>query len=374
MTTVHLIYPHGLAISCPDAIGRNLGRRLESWFDVKYYDWRDTRVIRPGPDDVLLGHPHPAPRTIFRRSARRGGWRRILILAPFNSGDLGQVAFLDRTIVRSDLYLAISGNHWFDGIGRTDVAHWSPKMRRLDLAIDRADFPRVKTAFSRPGERKFVYIGNANACKNVGFLESIARHARRHEISWIGAGSYGASPLRTLGRLDFSEPEVQRLLAEFDFLLTVGSADANPATILEAMAWGLVPVCTQESGYRGYTGIINVPLDDVAGAVAVLDRLQEASEYELRKLVAANDELLEGHFNWKRFSEEVRATIVQDGSPDLCRPALSSVFRLRWAEVCGPHSMAWPRNFARLWGSRARRRLRGLMATQSTGRSSNGFS
>src|SRR5512132_2659791 len=84
VTTIHLVYPHGPSISCPDAIGRHLGERLRPHFQVLQYDWDETRALEPGPDDVLLGHPHPAPWTIFRRSARKAGWRRIVPMTPFN--------------------------------------------------------------------------------------------------------------------------------------------------------------------------------------------------------------------------------------------------------------------------------------------------
>ena len=55
MTTVHLIYPHGSRISCPDAIGRNVGNRLREQFEVKQYNWDDIGVLHPGSDDILIG-------------------------------------------------------------------------------------------------------------------------------------------------------------------------------------------------------------------------------------------------------------------------------------------------------------------------------
>src|SRR6185503_18178356 len=80
---VHLVYPHGDRISCPDAIGRHTAAGLRaSGYQVVAHDWDETGVIRPDPGDVLIGHPHPAPWTIFRRSAQRPGWRRVLLLSP----------------------------------------------------------------------------------------------------------------------------------------------------------------------------------------------------------------------------------------------------------------------------------------------------
>ena len=44
-------------------------------------------------------------------------------------------------------------------------------------------------------------------------------------------------------------------------MITLGSADANPTTILEAMAWGLIPVCSVQSGYEGFSSIRNISID-----------------------------------------------------------------------------------------------------------------
>src|SRR3990172_12895740 len=108
------------------------------------------------------------------------------------------------------------------------------------------------------------------------------------EISWGGSAKDGIPGLEPLGRLDFASEHGRAIVAEHDFLLTVGSSDSNPATILEAAAWGLVPVCTRESGYAGYDGIPNVPLDGMEGAVEILRELQQLSEERLEEMRAAN--------------------------------------------------------------------------------------
>jgi hypothetical protein len=373
VTTVHLVYPHGPAISCPDAIGRNVGERLKKWFNVKYYDWSDTRVIKPGTDDVLLGHPHAAPMTVFRRSARQDGWRRILVMTPFNASEVGQVAFLNRIVRRSDLYLAITGDYWFDQVRNSALVHWYPKMRQLDIGIDREAFPRLKKKFNPPGHRRFVYIGNASRAKNISYLRSIARLAPQHEVWWIGAEEK-EDVIRRVRRLDFSAPASQEFLAHFDFLLTVGSADANPATILEAMAWGLIPACTKESGYTGIPGIFNVPLGDVRGAIAVLDHLQALPEHMLGQLVAENDELLESRFNWDAVTDSIRGAIVSDESPETATASPSTAARLLYAALSGPHSVVRPKNLARFGGSVAKRRVFASDPGRAAGRGLEGAS
>jgi glycosyltransferase involved in cell wall biosynthesis len=331
-------------LSCPDAIGRKLGEHLRARHDVRQYDWDDTRAITPGSDAVLLGHAHPAPWTIFRRSAARPGWRRILPLSPYSHGDNYQVAFLDRTIHRADLYLAITGNRWFETVGDSAFAHWRPKMVHVDLAVDRTDFPRVKGAFAEQGRRRFLYIGHTRWYKNTDYLSTIAALMPEADFSWIGHGGRPIAGLKALGRWNFATEEARRLVAEHDFLVTAGSSDANPTTILEAMAWGLIPVCTPESGYRGLAGVPNIPLDDAHAAVAILRELQAAPSARLEELRAMNDAALEEHFNWERFCHVVAEAIESDASPD-CRPApVGRWLGIRWADLVSPYSFVRPTN------------------------------
>lgn len=345
MTTVHFVYPHEPKISSPHAIGRKVAERLRAGgYEVVQYDWNETRVLEPGPDDVLVGHPHPAPWTIFRRSARRRGWKRVLLMLPYNHRDLVQVAFADSFLRRCDLLLAITGNFWFETVGMSDLSHWRPKMIHVDLAVDRADFPRVKSSFNPPGKRRFLYIGHTLWYKNPAYLSQIARAMPEAEIAWMGSSQRGIPGLLSLGRHDFATDEARALVAGYDFLLTVGSSDSNPATILEAAAWGLVPVCTRESGYAGYPGIPNVPLDDVRGAVETLRGLEEAPAERLEELRAANDRLLDTHFTWDRFAAQVIDAIESDASPELGREPLARKVRLRWAALRSPYSVVRPPN------------------------------
>ena len=345
MTTVHLVYPHGARISAPHAIGRKLGERLAGRYRVVYHDVDEARTIEPGPDEVLLGHPRPAPWTVFRRSARRRGWRRVLAMFPYNHGDLWQVSFANPIVRRCDLVLAITGNHWFETIDASPFRHWRPKMIHLDLAVDPVDFPRVKHAFAPPGRRRFLYVGHTLWYKNTAFLGEIARRMPETEIGWCGTGAK-IPHLVPHGRVDFSTPEGRAVITAYDFLLTVGRADSNPTTILEAAAWGLVPVCTPESGYAGHAGIPTVPLGDAASAVVVLRDLQHASGARLEALRAANDAALRTHFTWERFAGQVAAAIESSASPPLGPEPRWERVRLQLAALASPYSPIRPRS---LW-------------------------
>ena len=113
--------------------------------------------------------------------------------------------------------------------------HWEPKIIHLDLAVDRSDFPFIKENFSPVGKRRFLYIGHTAWCKNISFLEKLADQLPKIDFAWIG-GNQSLKNIKGLGKLDFSNLEAKELVQKYDFLITVGSADANPITILGAMA------------------------------------------------------------------------------------------------------------------------------------------
>src|SRR5205814_9445177 len=142
----------------------------------------------------------------------------------------------------------------------------------------------------------------------------------------------------------------KQIIADNDFLITVGTSDPNPTTILEAMGWGLIPVCTPQSGYHGNPGIINIPLNNVTAVVSQLRELQAAPEAELVDRQHVNWKELDQHFNWDRFTNQVIDAIESNESPALLSEPLKRRAQLRWAALTSPFSMIRPTNFARFWG------------------------
>lgn len=312
---IHLIYPHNDRISTPDVIGRKLEEFLSKKYEVILYDWDEKTTITPGNNDALVGHPNPIQDTVFRNSVKKSGWRRKLLLCPFVP-DARQVSFIDEIIPYCDKYLTITGEYWFAQIKDSPFAHWLPKMVHMDLAVEKGYFPFIKKTFNPPGKRKFLYIGSLVWFKNVSYLSQLAAALPDIEFSWIGNG-YGIKNLKSLGYQDFKSPDALRLIEEHDFMITVGVSDANPTTILESMAWGLIPVCTRESGYFSFDSIKNIPLNDVLSATRILENLNHMPVAELKKIQELNIGLIDTRFNWKRFSEQVAIEIENTDSPSL---------------------------------------------------------
>jgi len=332
MSTVHFIYPRDLSRNdTPFAIGNELGRRLQADYPVRFHDWRSTERLDIGPGDVLIGHPHRRRHTAFQQGLATPALRRRLVLAPYVP-DLRQVAWLDPIVSRCDLFLAITGRYWFERIAESSLRRWAPKMRHVDLAVDRARFAPLPRQFNPPGRRRFVYIGHTAHNKNVGYLAALQSACPETRFGWIGrAGRRGIAGVEAFGILDFAQTASRAILSKFDFLLTVGRCDANPTTILEAIAWGLVPVCTPQSGYDGQAGIVNLPLDDLPAAVARLRMLQECPTQELLTLQAEGRAALDSHFHWDRVYAQVRDAIESTESPLLQPPD----WRHRWRLLPG---------------------------------------
>lgn len=351
---VHLVYPHSSRISTPDAIGRELGRRLEARYEVIYHDWFEKGVIRPEPGDVLLGHPHPHPNSVFRRSLRQEGWSRRLMMAPFHHGDLRQIAFEDPIVPSCDLFLAITGPYWFRTIGESSCSHWRPKMIPLEHAVDRSDFPPVKNSFAAPGKRRVLYVGHSGRGKGTRYLAEIAALLPQTEFGWMGRGR-PIPGLTSMGFTDFSSQAGKDLVSQFDFLMMTGNADSNPTTILEAMAWGLLPICTPTCGYEGIRGITNVPNDDAPAAAAIVRRLLYTDESDLIATQSANWQLLEKHYNWDRFAADVTNAIESTQSPLLPPESLKRRLLFTFYDITSPYGRVAYGRLGRL-ASRLRRR------------------
>lgn len=330
VSRVHLVYPHAERISAPDSIGRKLAQRLSSRYEVVLHDWHWRYRIDPKPGDILVGHPHPDPGTVFRMSAVRAGWNRVLMLCPYNE-DLDQWAYLELVIGRCDQYLAICGPYWWDRLDRSVFSHWRPKMVRLDMAIDAGDFPLVKSSFNPAGRRRFVYIGNSLPMKNVQYLGSLAERLPGTEFARIGPARTRIAGVVDHGRRDFGDPNDLALIRDFDFLIMPSRIDANPTTILEAMAWGLIPVCTPQCGYEDVPGIINIPLDAPDHAASVIRELQELPDSRLLDLQEANRRRVVREFTWDRFAATVIGAIESAESPPISTPDRERRLQFAWA-------------------------------------------
>jgi hypothetical protein len=354
--TIHLCYPCSNRIRTPDAIGAHLALHLRRHYPVVVHNWDAAYRIEPEPGDVLLGHAHPAPLSVFRRSMRHTAWRRVILMQPFNHS-LAQLAWLQPMVERCDWFLAITGDYWITTLASSAFASWKPKMIRLDLAVDTRHFPLLKTSYAPPGRRSFLYVGGRGAGKNTGYLQALAQAYGAERFATAGARIPG---LHCHGQLDFAQASAQALLRGHDCLLMTSDADANPTTLLEAMAWGLVPMATQRCGYLDEPGIAALPLANVAAGCAALRTLDWLPDAELKRRASFNRQRVQQHYHWERFGQRVLHTIERPDRGGAVRTPAATWLQLAAASAASPHSPLRPRQWRALpgamlaWHQRAR--------------------
>lgn len=309
---IHLVYPVNLKkISAPWSLGNNLYNFLiNKGLKVKIYQWTSYEKIKPNHGDILIGHAHPNPLTCMRRSINDKKWLKKILLQPYNE-DPHQMSYLNNIINNCDFFISITGEYWFNRIENTIFSTWKKKMIRIDMGINQNDFPQIKTNFNQPGKRKFLYIGNDykfnNFAKNLPYLNKIIA-SYGHNYFGI-AGNKKVNLAKFHGWLDFKTNMAKDIIKNYDFYLIVSKNDANPTTILESMAWGLIPICTKECGYYNNNGIINLPLDNLDEALKVLEQHQYISKFELEKKQKYNFEQLKSRFNWEIICQKIYETI-----------------------------------------------------------------
>ena len=118
--SIHLVYPVNFSKkSAPWSIGNNLYQQLKKIDEVKIYQWTSYEKINPKKGDILIGHAHPNPYTVFRRSLNNTNWKKKILIQPFNS-DPYQMSYLFSCIDQCDIFFAITGKYWFDNIDTSE--------------------------------------------------------------------------------------------------------------------------------------------------------------------------------------------------------------------------------------------------------------
>ena len=324
--TIHLVYPHDKRrrAKAPWSIGYNLATGLRKrGHQVRGYDWDEQLCVYPdGPDDILIGHPHPEPGKCFRTSMV-APWKKVCSIAPWNGSEEYR---RDQEYVwgKVDHHFAICGEGWWeyeydrfyrygnwekvneqmDYGGEVGPAHRVP-ITRLDMAIDPQYFPPLKPSYNPPGERQFLYIGCTVPIKGTEYLGELVGKTKPGE-PFFGHIGYGHIPSATAhGYLDLTTHEGRAIVSQYDFLIMPGIHDANPTTVLEAMAWGLIPVLSTGCGYvdgdyYGYKLARDIEKDSV-----LISQLQRADETTLVGLAHRNREMVTGRYTWQRFVNTV---------------------------------------------------------------------
>ena len=310
--TAHLIYPFDLKKNInPWSIGNNISIALKDKYKIKNYYWTSIEKIYPKKGDILIGHCHPNPFTVFRRSIKNKNWKKKIIIQPYNE-DPKQVSHLYDVIKECDHFLAICGEYWYKRISKSKFRSWKKKITQIDLGLDVKLYPKTKKKFNKINERKFLYVGNDysynNYAKNLTYLKKISQLIGENKFASIGNKSIGK--IKHYGWLNLQNKKSLNIIKKYDFLIQTSNYDANPSTVLESLSWGLIPVITPQCGYKKEKSIINIPLNKANMACSIINNLQEVSDQKLKKLQSENWKILKKFYSWTKFRKTIRKIVL----------------------------------------------------------------
>lgn len=320
---LHFVYafsPDSPQLQSPYCITRNLYRYLQPKCDLIYHLWDAHKTIGLLPDDILIGHPHYDPDTTMQRVFRQNlRCKARCLIHPFHHRRVGDNWPFDFMAREADKIFSICGPYWYDTIESTQFAHWKPKMVRLDMAVDTAHFPFLRQeagpmSFNPPGHRKLVYIGSSMPQKNLGYMVQLMSKMPDIKLHWYGGSS--DHPLARLpnvsvvGWVTLDRAIAEGIIENYDIMINTSISDANPTTLLEARAWGLITACTKESGYYNDPFFTELFLEDLNASVAAIRGLLEAPTHALYQRAVASRAEIESKYNWSNFCETVWSNLV----------------------------------------------------------------
>ena len=293
-------------LSAPFSITVHLHKFLHEHVSTKLYDWEENGSIKLNEADVILGHPHPNPNTIVQKTILDNRkCRAKALIFPIHHAIASINEFTLPLIERSDIVFAIMGRYWHETLDGSMFAPWKNKITRLDMAIDTRQYPKLKEHFNLPGRRGYLFIGNNRPEKGCEILGETMGRLRNYPKGWIGEGPEIPN-IQRIARYSTLTPEFMSLIVEkFDFFVNTSVSDANPATILEAMAWGFPVACTPQSGYHNIPSIVQLSTQDITANADTLSELQYAPEEYLLELSDGNRDMVEKHYTWGRFCQTV---------------------------------------------------------------------
>lgn len=310
---IHLVYagdPNMGAISSPFSITHNLYYYLKERAEVLYYEWSSASRISTCKNDVVIGHPHYDPNTVLQHFYASNQECRVkCTIHPFHSLRVEDNFPFDHLTRASDAIFSICGPYWYDTIDKTLFAHWKEKMVRLDMAVSGHHFPFMRKKFNPVGKRRLLYIGSSTPHKNLGFMVQIMQKLPTVILHWYGGdGSHPLAKLpnvKTVGWTLLDTNAAMRIVDQTDIFINTSISDANPTTLLETTAWGMIGACTPQSGYYDDPMFDALDLSDLDASVHTIKQLLHAPEDILIERAINSRKMIETKYNWEVFCKKV---------------------------------------------------------------------
>lgn len=301
----------------PYSLTWHVGRMLrtlahEAGYAFEYVNLDDTtpRDLKAG--DVAIGHLWHTPNTFMRQALASNA--AVILMQPYSHQmvSAGDVAEYVSLFEAADELLFVTGRYWYDTMEQSPFASLKPKVTRLDMAANPDAHPLSKMAWNARGKRSLLSLGGdlpVKGLKHVAELVRVGGYRHQH-IGSINVDVFAHCPqTRIHTGMGFTRPVIARICQEHDFFLTMGESDANPTTLLETACWGLIPLCTAQSGYWPNEPFMSLTLGDLPGNLTTIDALQYADAYTLSQTAARIREQVVSQYTWTRFCNTVREVV-----------------------------------------------------------------
>jgi glycosyltransferase involved in cell wall biosynthesis len=302
----------GRVIPAPYSITQNLYAFLAARHPTQLYDLDERVPFDFSAEDIVIGHPWHHPGTIIQQALRNPSKCRLkALIFPVHHAMPDINAYAAPLVELADVVFAIMGPYWYDTLDMSTFASWKSKIVRLDMAVDAKDYPTVKHKFNPPGQRGYLYIGRNQPEKGCDVLSRTMAGLLEFKRGWVGFGKEIPNIQHLSGPAELKKDFMAELAQHYDFFVNTSISDANPTTILEAMAWGFPVACTPQSGYYNTPNLVTLSTTDIEHNIRALKALQYAPESELERISQANTALVLSYYTWSRFCETVWNSVSQ---------------------------------------------------------------
>lgn len=308
------------ALNSPYTISHYVGQFLreqaiEAGYDFQWVNLDDTTLREFSNEDIVIGHLWDTPGS-FMQQALQHPLRAKIILQPYSAGMVseGDIPRYIDMFSKADALCFITGEYWHSTMLSSPWAALYPKVTRLDMAVDCAQHPYLKTHWNPPGKRGFLCIGADIPAKGLANVAELAR------VAGIRLAHFGAPNPDTFQHVpqftqypgtDFTPDAIARICRDYDFFISMGNYDANPTTLLETAAWGLYGLCTPQSGYKIGEPFVGLILNNMAFNLKQIEYCQSFVPYALQSHSDWLRQTMERDYTWERFTATLWKVVEQ---------------------------------------------------------------
>lgn len=326
MPTLHFSYSLGGGtldspepLNSPYTIAWHVGRFLrdkavEIGYAFHYQNLDDTTPCTFELGDIAIGHAWWDGG--FMHQALDAAIKAKFILQPYTAGMVspGDVGMVLNLWNKADHLFLITGEYWFDTMDSSLYFPLQAKATRLDMAINTALHPYSKTRWNEPGQRAVCCIGHDTPTKGYKHVAELAR------VAGFRLGHFGGAQPETFehvpcfvnhGGHQFTPAAIARICEDYDAVITIPIADANPTILLEAAAWGLDVFCSQEAGYLPGQPFRSLVKGDMAWNVKQMRAWQQEDEYNLTLRSQTVRRVVEQEYTWTKFCQTLWSKVSE---------------------------------------------------------------